>query len=121
MNAVAHRDYTSNASVQVMLFADRLEIWNPGELPAELTPARLRTAHASIPRNPLLAEPLFLARYIEKAGTGTLDMIVLCREAGLREPEFRQEAGQFVQVLWRPVVVDEQLGSESGQSQVRVS
>jgi len=30
VNAVAHRDYTSNASVEVMLFADRLEIWNPG-------------------------------------------------------------------------------------------
>jgi len=29
VNAVAHRDYTSNASVQVMLFADRLEVWNP--------------------------------------------------------------------------------------------
>lgn len=37
VNAVAHRDYTSNASVQVMLFADRLEIWNPGELPPQLT------------------------------------------------------------------------------------
>ena len=29
VNAVAHRDYTSNASVQVMLFTDRLEVWNP--------------------------------------------------------------------------------------------
>ena len=101
VNAVAHRDYAGNASVQVMLFADRLEIWNPGELPAPLTPELLRSAHASIPRNPLLAEPLFLARYIEKAGTGTLDMIALCREAGLPEPEFRQDGGQFVQTLWR--------------------
>lgn len=101
VNAVAHRDYASRASVQVMLFADRLEIWNPGELPAPLTPELLRSAHASIPRNPLLAEPLFLARYIEKAGTGTLDMIALCREAGLPEPEFRQDGGQFVQTLWR--------------------
>ena len=42
VNAVAHRDYTSNASVQVMLFADRLEIWNPGELPLALTLADLR-------------------------------------------------------------------------------
>ena len=33
VNAVAHRDYTSNASVQVMLFADRLEIWNPARCP----------------------------------------------------------------------------------------
>ena len=32
VNAVAHRDYNSNGSVQVMLFADRLEISNPGRL-----------------------------------------------------------------------------------------
>jgi len=37
VNAVAHRDYTSNGSVQVMLFSDRLEIWNPGTLPPSLT------------------------------------------------------------------------------------
>jgi ATP-dependent DNA helicase RecG len=101
VNAVAHRDYTSNASVQVMLFADRLEIWNPGELPPGLTLAQLRRPHASIPHNPLISEPLFLAHYIERAGTGTLDMITLCREAGLSEPEFRQDGGQFVQTLWR--------------------
>jgi len=101
VNAVAHRDYTSNAGVQVMLFADRLEIWNPGELPPSLTPERLREPHASIPRNPLIAEPLYLAHYIEKAGTGTLDMIVQCREKGLPEPDFEQRAGQFVVTLWR--------------------
>jgi ATP-dependent DNA helicase RecG len=101
VNAVAHRDYASNASVQVMLFADRLEVWNPGELPSTLTIDKLRLPHASIPRNPLIADPLFLARYIEKAGTGTLDMIARCREAGLPEPEFRQDGGQFVQTLRR--------------------
>jgi ATP-dependent DNA helicase RecG len=65
------RDYTSNASVQVMLFADRLEVWNPGELPPALTIAQLRRPHASIPRNPLIAEPMFLARYAEKAGAAS--------------------------------------------------
>ena len=102
VNAVAHRDYASNASVQVMLFSDRLEIWNPGHLPPTLTPALLRVPHASIPRNPLIADPLFLTRYIEKAGTGTLDMIALCKEASLPPPDFRQDGGQFVQTLWRP-------------------
>lgn len=101
VNAVAHRDYASNASIQVMLFADRFEVWNPGELPSTLTIDKLRLPHASIPRNPLIADPLFLARYIEKAGTGTLDMIARCREAGLPEPEFRQDGGQFVQTLRR--------------------
>ena len=107
VNAVAHRDYTSNAGVQVMLFSDRLEVWNPGELPPGLTPDLLRKPHASIPRNPLVAEPLFLAHYIEKAGTGTLDMIALCGEAGLPEPEFRQEGGQFVMTMWRDWLTDE--------------
>jgi predicted HTH transcriptional regulator len=85
-----------------MLFADRLEVWNPGELPASLSPERLRRPHASIPRNPLLAEPLFLAGYIEQAGTGTLDMIARCRDAGLKPPQFRQDGGSFIQTLWRP-------------------
>ncbi|NLF70849.1 MAG: DUF4062 domain-containing protein [Candidatus Anammoximicrobium sp.] len=102
VNAVAHRDYASNASVQIMLFADRLEIWNPGQLPPSLTLEALRAPHASIPRNPLIAEPLFLARYIEKAGTGILDMIALCEAAGLPTPQFRQDGGQFIQTLWRP-------------------
>ena len=37
VNAVAHRNYTSAGSVQVMLFADRLEVWNPGRLPPPFT------------------------------------------------------------------------------------
>ncbi len=102
VNAIAHRDYASNASVQIMLFADRLEIWNPGELFPPLTTEALRQPHPSIPRNPLIAESLFLTRYIERAGTGTLDMIELCRAAGLPPPEFRQEHGQVIQILRRP-------------------
>jgi ATP-dependent DNA helicase RecG len=121
VNAIAHRDYASSASVQVMLFADRLEIWNPGELPPSLTPESLRLPHASIPRNPLIAEPLFLTRHIEKAGTGILDMIGLCKVAKLRAPDFRQESGQFIQTLWRPkAVIGGPVGAQSGaQSQAQ--
>jgi len=101
VNAVAHRDYTSNASVQVMLFSDRLEVWNPGQLPPPLTLEMLRQVHPSIPANPLLAEPLFLTKYIEKAGSGTLDMIALCEQAGLPAPQFKLEAGCFIIVIQR--------------------
>jgi predicted HTH transcriptional regulator len=93
VNAVAHRDYTSNGSVQVMVFADRVEIWNPGSLPPSLSLAQLRQPHGSIPANPLLAEPLYLAQYIERLGTGTADMIRRCREAGLPEPVFSLDDG----------------------------
>lgn len=42
VNAVAHRDYNSNGFVQVFVFSDRIEVWNPGELPACLTPELLK-------------------------------------------------------------------------------
>lgn len=101
INAVAHRDYTAGSSVQVSVFSDRVEVSNPGELPRGLTPEQLRHAHPSIPRNPLISEVLFLSGYIEKAGTGTTEMIRRCREAGLAEPEFRQVGDQWVVTLWR--------------------
>lgn len=47
-------------SVQVMLFRDRLEIWNPGTLPLGWTIEKLKKLHTSVPANPLLAEPMYL-------------------------------------------------------------
>lgn len=111
VNAVAHRDYNSNASVEVRLFADRLEIWNPGSLPGTLTPEILRKDHPSIPFNPLLADSLYLARYIEKAGSGTQAMILLCGEAGLPEPTFEQRHGSLVITIWRDWLTNEYITS----------
>lgn len=101
VNAVCHRDYTSNASVQVMLFKDRLEVWNPANVPPTLTLESLRGPHASVPPNPLIAEPMYLTKYIERMGTGIRDMIVRCREAGLPEPEIRLDAGSWVTTIRR--------------------
>jgi predicted HTH transcriptional regulator len=101
VNAIAHRDYQSDASVQIYVFSDRVEVWNPGELPPTLTPAKLRQIHASVPRNKRISEALFLANYIDKVGTGTLDVIAKCREAGLPEPEFFQDGDQFTVRIWR--------------------
>ena len=100
VNAVAHRDYTSNGSVQVMLFSDRLEIWNPGHLPPNLSLEQLKRPHASFPANPLLAEPMYQAGYIERMGTGTGDMVRDCMAVGLNEPVFKQE-DMFKTILWR--------------------
>lgn len=50
VNVVAHRDYASAAAVQISVFADRIEVVNPGELPAPLTPERLREPAGSCVR-----------------------------------------------------------------------
>ena len=57
-------------------------------MPFTLTLEKLRHPHGSVPGNPLLAEPLYLTKYIERMGTGTGDMIERCRNVGLAEPEF---------------------------------
>jgi len=75
-------------------------------LPPGLTPELLRQPHGPIPRNPLIAEPLFRVKYVEKAGTGTTDMIADCLKAGLPEPDFRQCGPHFVTTLWRDWLTD---------------
>ena len=107
VNAVVHRDYTSTGSVQVMLFKDRLEVWNPGRLPQGMTIDKLSSVHASRPVNPVLANPVYLTGYIEQMGTGTTDIIERCEKAGLRTPEFYQDE-DFRTILWRPESADEQ-------------
>jgi len=120
VNAVAHRDYTSNASVQVMLFADRLEIWNPGTMPANLSLAKLREPHSSIPGNPLIAEPMYLTKYIERMGTGIRDMIERCKKAGLPEPEIRMDAGFWVMTIRRNLSKKIKSGAQQASSRHQV-
>ncbi len=103
VNAVCHRDYLSAASVQVMLFKDRLEIWSPGPLPKGMTLAKMYKRHKSYPANPLLAYAMFLRKYVEQTGTGTSDIIARCREWGLADPHWKIEDGDdFVMVMPRP-------------------
>lgn len=99
-NAVVHRDYESPSKVQVRVFNDRIEIWNPGRLPRGWTVERLKQKHESIPRNPLLFKQLFWVKYVEDVGGGTLDIIRNCKEWGLPEPEF-EFTGTSLIVIFR--------------------
>ncbi len=100
VNAVCHRDYLSAAHIQVRLYDDRLEIWNPGDLPAPLKPEDLLRDHDSIPRNPKIAAAFFFAALVEQWGTGTLRMAAALKEAGHSGPEFdARTVGRFRVVL----------------------
>jgi predicted HTH transcriptional regulator len=101
INAVAHRDYYSKASIQVSVFKNRIEVFNPGSLPDELELSDLPNVHGSYPHNPLLANCMFLTGDIEPYGTGILEMIKLSKQADLITPEFFVNEG-FKVILWRP-------------------
>lgn len=101
VNAVAHREYTSRASVQVMLFRDRLVICNPGRLLGSMTVSDLSQIHTSVPRNRLIVRALRHTRYMEEVGMGTVRMIEGCRKAGLPEPKFTVTSGFTVELSRR--------------------
>jgi len=89
-----------------MLFPDRLEIMNPGKLPVGLTIEDLYSAHKSIPANPLIADAFYLNGTIEKAGTGTGDIVAYCTKMGLKKPTFKQGSG-FDVILYRKTYEDQ--------------
>ena len=103
INAICHRDYEDTGNVQVRIFDDRIEIWNPGILPEGLSIESLRGEHRSQPRNNLIANCFYRLKYIEQWGTGTNRMIRLCKRSGVPEPSFRQEHGSFVVTFKRVV------------------
>jgi ATP-dependent DNA helicase RecG len=88
VNAVCHRTYTSLAATTIRLYDDRLEIWNPGRLPIQLSPEDLLHEHNSYPPNRLIAETFYNLGIIERWGSGTVRMADLLKEQDLPPPEF---------------------------------
>ena len=85
-----------------MVFSDRIKIWNPGGLPPGLTIDVLKKPHPSLPRNQLLADTLFLIRFIEEWGRGTNRIVDEMQENKLPDPTFKELSGGFEVVLMGP-------------------
>jgi ATP-dependent DNA helicase RecG len=92
LNAIIHKDYSSTW-IFLRVYDNKLEIWNPGNLPEELTIEKLKEIHSSYPRNPNIAGVFFKAGYIESWGRGINKIINACIEAGLPEPVINEDQG----------------------------
>jgi ATP-dependent DNA helicase RecG len=109
-NAICHRDYTMTGTVQVRIYDDRLEVWNPGMLPAGIVVEELYREHPSRPRNPRLAAAMHRARLIEHWGTGTLRIVRACESRGMPRPEFVSAMGSFIVRFSKSTVAAEWIG-----------
>lgn len=69
-NALAHRMWDSSPHIQVLMFAERIEVVSPGGLPADLSEEEYLRGNISILRNPVLGNVLFRLGYIENMGSG---------------------------------------------------
>lgn len=59
VNALVHRDYFISAPIRLFIFDNRIEIISPGNLPNNLTVAKIRSGNSNI-RNPILVS--FIAK-----------------------------------------------------------
>ena len=101
VNALVHRDWRLSASVEVRVFADRVEIWNPGALPEGITIPKLYETHSSYPVNELVLKVFDFAGVIESLGTGIKRMIETCRKEGLPDPTWEQNGSSFIVTIWK--------------------
>jgi ATP-dependent DNA helicase RecG len=91
LNAIIHKDYSSGTPIQISVYADKLMLWNPGELPLDWTVAKLKGKHPSQPFNPDVANVFFRAGMIEAWGRGIERIMESCRAAGIPEAVLRYE------------------------------
>ena len=71
INSLIHRNFKDPKSNEIAIYKDRVEIFNPGEFPDGYKPEDfIKGKEGSIPRNPLIANTLYLSKDIEKWGYG---------------------------------------------------
>lgn len=110
INAIVHRDYTAPSNVQVEIYDDRIDIWNPGRLLPGITIDDLyKKTHKSVIRNKLIAQTFYDIGYIEKYGSGAIKIIDLCKQQGLPSPEFKEVFGGFSVIFRKDVYTEEYL------------
>lgn len=109
-NALMHRDYSPDAQgtqVQVNMYADRLEIYNPGGLYGTVTVDQLGKTGVSSTRNQHLATLLESTPYpdggwvVENRGTGYMEIEARLSEALMAPPIPKDNVSAFTLVFTR--------------------
>jgi len=100
VNAIAHRNYVRRGSrIHISMFDDHIEIRNPGPLPNGVTVENMRYG-IQVTRNPTIVRYLRAYGYWEGDGLGVPRMIGLCRENGIREPDFIQVGDDIMVTIY---------------------
>jgi ATP-dependent DNA helicase RecG len=98
LNALMHRDYsihTEGTPVRILMFNDRLEIWNEGGLYGKLTIDSIGKVHADT-RNQTLVNILEIQKIAENRYSGIPTIRAEMASYNLPEPLFESRRGNFV-------------------------
>ena len=84
INALIHRDYETTADARIFIFDDGVEVINPGHFPKGVTPAK--PLHS--PVNRTLSQYMYDIGFIEKYGSGIINVRNLLKENGNKDLEY---------------------------------
>lgn len=115
INSLIHRDFKNPKSNEVAIYKDRVEIFNPGEFPEGYKPEDFIKGEGSIPRNPLIANTLYLSKDIEKWGSGFRRITEVCAKADVKV-KFEIRKNGFMVIFYRKN--DKELFDLTGENKI---
>ena len=113
VNAFAHADYETIPEIEVGIHPGKIEIYNPGTFPDELTPLDFIAKNLpSYKRNRLILDILFRSKDVEKSGTGFQRVNEYCKQQNVSW-NYRKEAyGFFFEFIRTNVQLSVQIDKE---------
>ena len=107
MNMIVHRDYRSSSDSIVKIFDHKIEFYNPGRLPENITvDDLLSNNYKSTPRNKLIADFCKNLGLIEKYGSGIGRIMSYFADENLPLPQFRNISDGFMVTISSEKVVE---------------
>ncbi len=104
VNSFAHADYEVLPEIEIGIHPSKIEIYNPGTFPDELTPFDFINKNMpSIKRNKLILDVLFRSKDVEKSGTGFQRVNEICNLNKVSW-NYRKEAYGFFFEFIRPYI-----------------
>lgn len=97
MNALLHRNYALKSPIKIAIYDNRIEFFSPGVFPGAIDITQLESG-ITYTRNVALAKVLWESRYVEKMGSGFIEVFDSYRAAGLARPEII-EGSNFVKCI----------------------
>ena len=119
INSLCHRDFYNPKTNEIAIYRDRIEIYNPGQFPFDHDPDEFIAGHGkSYPRNPLIAEAFYLAKDIERWGSGLRRIKEECDAAGVKVA-FEKVSTGFQVTFYRPEakIAPQKVGKGEGVSE----
>ena len=100
-NMIVHRDYRASGDSAIKIFDDRIEFFNPGALPPDLTLEDIISGKSpSVPRNKQIASIFKETGAIEKYGSGIKRILQTMSEVDAPQPTFEAFSGYFKVTLY---------------------